>query len=208
MSYGFLQNYLSQTHSRISANEYFQVVCETEKKIARRILNNELSLEDSSFYKKAYDRVKGMEQFLEKKNVVVIGAGAIPATLIFAQKSGLIKSGIGLDIDKIAVSLAKELTQHLNVNELSYLNINGLDYDFTNSDVVFIANLVRGKSKLLNRLSSQLKFGDHIILREPWGKGVYLAESAIESIGSSWKVIGQDSPCPYFYSQSFYLRKN
>ncbi|MCR9204267.1 MAG: hypothetical protein NXH75_06810 [Halobacteriovoraceae bacterium] len=207
MSYQQIQDFLSRAKVDSSSDEYSSLVCETEKEIARKILNKEITPEDSSFYQKAFDRVKGIEKFLTNKRIVTVGMGSVPVTLIYAQKIGLIKSGIGLDIDQEAINLATQLTSFLKVDGVIYLRANGVDFDFSETDVVFIANLVRGKANLLEKLSSQLSSGDHVILREPFEKGCYLNESAIDSIGPSWEIVGKDEPCPHFYSQSFYLRK-
>ena len=85
--------------SSLSSHEYAGLISNLEKRVASEFINSDLPLMSFSFYQNAYRRVSDLEKYLNAKNLLMIGMGRVPMTLIYASQNGLAEKSLGIDMD-------------------------------------------------------------------------------------------------------------
>jgi len=190
----------------ITPSEYATLIADLEKEIAKEVLASDTSIENFSFYQNAYSRVSDLRTHLQSKRLLMIGSGPLPATLFYASQHCLTESCLGIDSDFEAIGLASQLVGKLKIRNVSFKHVDGRDFNYSDFDAVFVANLVKGKVEILNKLEAELPYNATVILRDPWGVGRDIAESARETLGPSWIVNGEGEKCSNFFSQNFFLQ--
>jgi hypothetical protein len=193
------------SESPLTSNEYACIISDLEKEISKEMITSELSLENFPFYQNAYKRVADLDDNLKSKNLLMIGMGPLPATLFYAIENGLAENCVGIDSDIEAVELANKLAKKLNIKNISFKHIDGREFNYSEFDSVFIANLVKGKAEILKKLENELPSNALVVLREPWGLGESLAEVGRSSLGGSWEIEKEGAKCSNFYSQNIFI---
>ena len=194
--------------SSLSSHEYAGLISNLEKRVASEFINSDLPLMSFSFYQNAYRRVSDLEKYLNAKNLLMIGMGPVPMTLIYASQNGLAEKSLGIDMDPEAVELAKQLNSKLKLNNIFFDYTDGRDFSYSGFDSVFIANLVVGKAEILQKLARELPNGTSVVLRDPWGPGKNIAEVGLDSLEDCWEIEAKGEKCPNFFSQNVFLKLN
>jgi hypothetical protein len=115
-------------------------------------------------------------KFRNCKNVVVVGSGAFPATLLWLRDNFPMVRYIGLDIDPNCVKMAAELVAALGFDNVHFRLFDGRQYDFSGIDFVYVANHVVPKKSVLERIADGRSVRQ-LVVREPTPVGELLAEA-------------------------------
>jgi len=140
----------------------------------QQCLNSTVDLNDLLKYNYTgeYEQLVNMEldalfdncPWLDRSNAssirfIMIGAGSFPMSAILFHKITGSKVTC-VDVDPRAVELAKTLVSKLGLNEQINVEFsNGDRIDLEGDEIVWIASLVQGKSKVLRTVSKKLKKG-------------------------------------------------
>jgi len=110
------------------------------------------------------------------ENVVMVGSGAFPATLLWLRENFPTLRYVGLDIDPGCVRMATELVAALGINNVDFGLIDGRQYDFDGFDFVYVANHVVPKRAVLEKIARSTSVRQ-VVVREPTPTGELLAEA-------------------------------
>jgi Methyltransferase domain len=114
--------------------------------------------------------------FRDCKNVVMIGCGAFPATLLWLRDNFPTLRYVGLDIDPDCVEMATELVAALGIDNVHFESIDGRQYDYSGADFVYVANYVTPKRAVLEQIARSTSVR-RVVVREPTRGGELLAEA-------------------------------
>jgi len=114
--------------------------------------------------------------FRNCENVVMVGSGAFPATLLWLRENFSGLHYVGLDIDPGCVKMASELVAVLSIDNVDFELIDGRQYDFGGFDFVYVANHVVPKRAVLEKIARSTSVRQ-VVVREPTPIGELLAET-------------------------------
>jgi hypothetical protein len=136
------------------------------------------------FHEKAFSVVRQETEHLNlytqgAKKMVMVGCGAFPHTLIHTCLTRRDWECTGVDHDNTSIILALKVRDSLNLRgRLHYITQNGCIFDYSDHDVVMVANIVSPKFDVLRRVVETAKEGAIIVLRNPVTFGEVLWEDA------------------------------
>lgn len=109
---------------------------------------------------------------------VMVGFGYFPSTLLnFRLKFPLLKL-TGLDSNKEVCSFAVDfVSQYRNTSDIEIINVNAEDFNFLNFDIIFLANALVNKDKILNAIYHTAKKDSLICCRKPLPSRIEMFES-------------------------------
>jgi hypothetical protein len=110
------------------------------------------------------------------KNVVMVGSGAFPATLLWLRDNFPTLHYVGLDIDPGCVTMATELVTALGIDNVHFEPIDGRQYNYGSADFVYVANYVVPKRAVLEQIARSTSVRQ-VVVREPTRGGELLAEA-------------------------------
>jgi hypothetical protein len=152
-------------------NDYYMRALEAMEAVS--IIRNSIgkdSLSDSickEYMKERYLR-KSREinslDFQNAKNMVIVGCGPFPDTMLFINENTDIKNIIGLDNNQEAIYIAGEMIHALGMERIRLEHIDGLEYDYSDADIVYIEGFVPPKTEILRRISKTNEKDDLQIL--------------------------------------------
>lgn len=148
------------------------------KKTDIHSFENNLTLEyNKKFYQDILTEFKSLQKYMSvSKRFVMVGCGSFPITLFsIAQNYKHIKP-TGIDISLEAIINAKELKNKLNYKEITFDIVDGANFNYSNYDTIFIANLVIPKTDVLKRIAMTCKPETIIFMRVPVMYGNLLSE--------------------------------
>ena len=131
------------------------------------------------FGRTVYDRVRDLKKlvdFSNCKNVVMVGSGAFPATLLWLHDNFPTLHYVGLDIDPGCVKMATELMTALGIDNIHFELVDGRQYDFDGTDFVYVANHVVPKRSVLDQIARSTSVRQ-VVVREPTPQGELLSEA-------------------------------
>jgi hypothetical protein len=120
-------------------------------------------------------------------NVVMVGSGAFPATLLWLCDNFPTLRYLGLDINPGCVKMATELVTALGIDNVHFKPIDGRRYDFSGVDFVYVANHVVPKRPVLEQIARSASVRQ-VVVREPIRGGELLAESVRPHLPSVFVV--------------------
>lgn len=123
--------------------------------------------------------------------LVVVGCGAFPATLLHAARDLQVGEVTGIDVDRAAVALARELAQRLGYVRARLEVGDGRHYDYRAADAVYVANQLTGKADVLARVFATAPAAVRVVVREPIGGGRLLAESVLAGLPPEHEIIAR-----------------
>ncbi len=106
----------------------------------------------------------------EPRTVTMVGCGVFPSTLIFLAENTAIPSLVGIDQDIEVVEHARSLIARTG-HRISFECCPGDQFDFSRSDLIYIANGTNGKSRVLAHAAAVCPGGAQIVVRIPFGPG-------------------------------------
>lgn len=113
------------------------------------------------------------------RNLVMVGCGAFPHTLICAALTNDDLICTGLDYDNSSLVLAHKVRQHLGLtSRIHYVTQNGDVFDYHDHDLIIIANIVSPKAAVLKRVVYTSRKGAIVVVRNPVTFGEVLWDDA------------------------------
>lgn len=206
LSSGYLQLY-NQFKETENFHEYkdFFIFCESFHERLIEIIekdnilisNNHSSIKEylsldynKKFYQDILNEFSNLDKYMKNcNNFIMVGCGSFPITLFYVCEKYSNLNIIGIDNSPEAIINAKELKTKLNYQKLAFEIIDGINYNYSNIDIIFIANLVIPKTKVLKRIAMTCKQGTKIFLRIPVMYGSLLSEDVNYSSINSFKSI-------------------
>ena len=100
----------------------------------------------------------------DESNVLVIGCGSIPNTVVSLAK---IKKWniVGIDRDKDAVDAAKKIIERYQLRNVEIKHADGKDADLKNFNLIVVALGTEPKKEILEKISKDAKKGTYIVCR-------------------------------------------
>jgi hypothetical protein len=121
------------------------------------------------------------------KNVVMVGSGAFPATLLWLSHNFPTLHYVGLDIDPGCVTMATELVTALGIDNVHFEPIDGRQYNYGSADFVYVANYVVPKRAVLEQIARSTSVR-RVVVREPTRGGELLADPVRSHLPSAFVV--------------------
>lgn len=132
--------------------------------------------------------------FSKSKTMVIVGSGSLPESIIFLAENTKLEKIIGLDNNQEAIFMGGEIINALNLNQVSLLNKDGLEFDYKEADIIYIAGFVPPKNKILNRIAETGKDSVQILVDTPRLLSKLLYESVDEhSIHPLLKIVNKQN---------------
>jgi predicted O-methyltransferase YrrM len=157
----------------------------------------------------AYDRVRDLRtlvDFRNCENVVMVGSGAFPSTLLWLRDNFPIMRYVGLDIDPSCVKMATELVTALGIDNVRFDVIDGRQYDFGGIDFVYVANHVVPKRAVLEQIARSTSVGQ-VVVREPTSVGELLTEAVRDDLPPVFVADAAGAASGQFLSYDLLLRR-
>ena len=194
--------------------EHTDYIKKKEYEVVDELLANPEAFNDISqlggFAITAYNRVVDMfelDDFASCQQLVMVGCGPFPMTALHIVKKYPNIKIDALDIDCSAVDTAQKLIDCLGLNDnIRLYHNNGLTFDYSEASIVYVANLVRPKSAVLQKIHLCCKSNTLVVLRDPTKTGDIYAESGLSSIDDSFSVEGFGCDDETFHSRHVFLR--
>lgn len=165
------------------------------------------SFYEHPFIKECLKRNRDLALIQPAKTFATIGAGSIPSTILKAWDYKLFESYLAFDIDPEAAELGQEVLKLCGIPG-EYKVCDGGEVDFTNIDIVFIANLVQGKRHVLEKCYETAPSQVQVILRATNDESLGLDNFSVDDIDSNkWKVKGIGEASEEFSSFNIFLQK-
>jgi hypothetical protein len=155
-----------------------------------------------------YRRLAGLNELASLSNCtrfVMVGCGAFPATLIYAHLHCPKARIVGLDLDPGIFRVAQQVLHASRASRVDLRCHDASDFDYANSDVVYLANQVRGKRAVLSRVAETAGPEARVVVREPVGAGKLLAECVSDDPPPPFVMVRQGRASPQFLSRDVLL---
>lgn len=168
------------------------------------------SLLPGNFAARVYSRVSDMflhVNFERCRRFVMVGCGPLPGTLFNVVDSTDVPEIVGLDIDRHAISCVNEIARRCAIERIHAEPCDGRDFDYSQSDIVYVANLVTPKSSILARICETAASGTQIVLRDPVSAGELLSECGVEALDSRLAVLRDGESDHRFLSKHVFLMR-
>lgn len=158
------ENFLSKTNGTVEVDKIYDYLTDEFNKL---------------FYKDVEIEIEKIKSYLSTKNFVMVGCGSLPITLLVFCAKYPEMSFIGIDNSPEAIRKAIDLKLKLNIKNLSFNIIDGMNYDYKDATTIFVANTVVAKMHVLKQIAMSAKSGTKIIIRVPELAGNLLSEDVI-----------------------------
>lgn len=142
-------------------NDYFMRAVETVE--ALDIINKKVGVDSSLLDIISAEYLK--DRYLQKqhdlrlanikgvKNVVMVGCGPFPDTILYLHENTDIPQIIGLDFNEEAIHISAQFIENLGFDRVRLNCIDGNLYDYKDADIIYIAGFVQKKYKILKRIT-------------------------------------------------------
>jgi len=132
--------------------------------------DNFASLIDKEIVKLSFD-IKANElkhiDFSGAKTLVAVWCWAMPETLLYIYENTNIENIIWVDYNHEAIFMAWEMVSWLNIDKITFHRGDGMYYDYSNADIVYIPAFTYPKDKILDRIAETWKDNVQIIVAVP-----------------------------------------
>lgn len=155
-----------------------------DTKLIREKVKNRFSIETIDNAEKEAQWI-GLEKY---DNIVMVGCGSFPFTLLsFAYKYPE-KTFIGIDLNKNAIENAIELKELLKVKNIKFKLYSGKSYDYKDAELILIADLASKKRDILNQIYKTNKEA-RVIIRNPILYGILICDEVELEKEKRYKLI-------------------
>ena len=195
---------------------YTRSIRRSEIASARKIIsssstgsNQDLIKTMGEFTRESYDRVRDMfdiVDFTSARRFVMIGCGPLPVTMLQVLHNTAVPEILGLDVDAKALAITNELFNVLDSGRLRSELADGSAYDFGTADVIYVANLISPKHRVLTQIAETAASHAEVILRDPYAMGRLFAEEGIKQLDPRLVISGSGEGNHRFLSRHVYLR--
>lgn len=134
----------------------------------------------------------------DPKNMVMVGCGALPYTLLHACWKKPSLACTGLDYDNGSLVQAHKVRSCLRLDErIHYITQNGHMFDYRDHDLIVVANIVSPKHRVLERIATTAPRGAVIVVRNPVTFGELLWEDARYTYLNGLELAGRFDAKPF-----------
>lgn len=122
----------------------------------------------------SYNRVSDIFNWIYFKNfqlAFVVGSGQLPVTAFHIHDRTNVNKIVCVDIRPEAISTTEVLATAMKMKRLGGLLCDGAHVDFRGAQFVYVANMVRGKDRVVERILQTAPSDVQIVVREPVGLG-------------------------------------
>jgi hypothetical protein len=141
--------------------------------------------------KMAFDRVADIFDRLTltpDMRFVMVGCGQLPVTAIHVLERAGCEDVVCMDVVERAITASEKLKAVFGWPALNPLHCDGSVFDFGAADVIYIANMVRPKARVIEQVAHTAPPGCQIVLREPYGLGQLWAERGEANLPDCFSV--------------------
>ncbi|HET8625628.1 MAG TPA: methyltransferase domain-containing protein, partial [Gemmatimonadales bacterium] len=164
--------------------------------------------EGGDFAGRSYARVRDLfdyVDFTDCRTFVMVGCGPLPVTLLHVARRARVPRLVGLEVEPESARDARALCRELGVDTIEVQECDGGEFDYSEADVIYIANLVRAKRAVLTRVARTARAGARVVVREPSSVGELVAERGVDVGDSWWRVLARGPEDPQFLSYHLFL---
>lgn len=161
------------------------------------------------FFRDTYLRVEdmfGWADFTGCRQLVMVGSGPLPATLMHIAKNHPQIDLLGLDIDAEALLVGRQVVSLFGLGRIRLAKGDGLHHDYGGTQIVYVANLVSPKAGILQQIARTAAAGTLVVLRDPTESGRGQAEAGIDSLDPRLHLEGTGPESQRFQSRHVFLR--
>ena len=155
----------------------------------------------------AYHRVDGTFDRINLKNAKVftmVGCGQLPVTAIQAHERSQEIKVMALDISPSAIESVNQLKTHCGLSRIEAVCCNGAEYDYSRTDIIYVANMVSPKLLVWNQIQATADRQAQVIIREPYSLGRLWADSLENALGNHANITYRGPGSRYLSRDVFY----
>ena len=157
-----------------------------------------------------YDRVADMFTHVDFSNCrrfVLVGAGELPSTALHVHDRTTVAHIDCLDTRPEAVRSVEAIAAWLGSDRLRALRFDGTQYDYSEADVIFVANMVTPKQVVLARILDTAPDHVRIILRDPYSLGLLWAEEGGVALDPRLSIVARGAASRSLSRDLFLVRR-
>jgi len=127
-----------------------------------------------------FDRLEGVAAHVARpgmQRIVMVGCGWRPVTMFQLHESTDAREIVGLDVVPDAVETAAALASKLGYDRVRTELCDGLSFDYSGADIVYVASMVSPKQDVITRILDTAPEDVRIVLWEPVSLGRLWVES-------------------------------
>lgn len=200
-------------HRDIVSKLYETYIFDAEKLALIDLLNSPICEEKiysqiSSFGKNVYNRVHAMFEYIDFsscKNFVLVGCGALPATIFHVYDRFEIPKIVGLDNRTSVIRSFQTIVDKFKLENVYPIEFDGKDFDYSDFDIVYIANLVTPKKGVLDRIAETAASNVKVIMRDPYSVGRLWTESGSNNLNKKFNIMDCGGYEPAYFSHDVFL---
>jgi hypothetical protein len=138
--------------------------------------------------------------------LVMVGSGPLPATLLWLAHRHPTLECLGLDSNAAALCVGARLAHKLGASSLHFAAVDGVDYDYAGADLVYVANQVAPKRRVLERILATADRAVTVIVRDPCANGCVLADPVLDELPEGYVLERTGAESPLYLSRDLVLR--
>lgn len=136
------------------------------------------------------EELDAMNVDFSNKKFLMVGSGPFPETLFFICNHYKVSETFGLDSNQEAIKNAEKVLQIMSPNnKIKLINSTAQNFDFSCTDIVFMANGLRNKEDTLDQVYTTSPDNINVILRNPINLAGLLYEDVNDYLSKSNKWI-------------------
>lgn len=140
-------------------------------------LNENTSILNEEGYVPLAEELGAMNLDFNNKKFLMVGSGPFPETLCFVSNHFKVSEICGLDSNPEAIKNAEKILQIMSSNDkIKLICSMAQNYDFSKTDIVFMANGLKNKSSILDQVYRNSHNDIDIIVRNPVNLATLLYE--------------------------------
>lgn len=128
------------------------------------------------FFNDVKIEISKLREHLAGDNFVMVGCGSLPITLLSFCTQFPDMHFIGIDNSPEAIRKAIDIKTKLNIPNLFFDIIDGMNYDYKDASTIFVANTVVPKIKVLKQIAMSAQSNTRVFIRIPVLSGNLLSE--------------------------------
>ena len=160
------------------------------------------------FGAEASPRLRALERAAARcRRIVMVGCGPLPGLLLWLLEQHAHLAGIGLEVRQDALALAEGLTTGMHSGRLVLKLADGAGFDYSGADLVYVANQVAPKRRILERIAATAVTAA-VIVRDPIGAGWLVAEPVADRLPTPYALRETGAESRVFLSRDLVLGCN
>jgi hypothetical protein len=140
------------------------------------------------------------------RSVTVVGCGAFPAAALFFHDRTPARID-ALEVEPETARIAARVAARHGSPRLAVRCADGLAQDYAGADTVYVVNQVTPKRDVVHRICATAGAEARVLVRDPFGAGRLLADSADRELPPSWRIAAVGAVDPSFLSRHLLLAR-